>query len=77
MIPLLDLDAMHSEIRAELDEAWRQVCQSAKFIGGEFVERFEAEWASYCHADYCVGVASGTAALELSLAALDIGRATR
>jgi dTDP-4-amino-4,6-dideoxygalactose transaminase len=72
-IPLLDLDAMHREIKAELDEAWRQVSQSAKFIGGEFVERFEAEWASYCHADYCVGVASGTAALELSLAALGIG----
>jgi dTDP-4-amino-4,6-dideoxygalactose transaminase len=64
---------MHREIKAELDEAWRQVSQSAKFIGGEFVERFEAEWASYCHADYCVGVASGTAALELSLAALGIG----
>jgi dTDP-4-amino-4,6-dideoxygalactose transaminase len=72
-IPLLDLDAMHREIKAELDEAWRQVSQSAKFIGGEFVERFEAEWASYCHADHCVGVASGTAALELSLAALGIG----
>ena len=72
-IPLLDLDAMHREVAAELDDAWRQVTQSAKFIGGEFVERFEAEWAGYCHADHCIGVASGTAALELSLAALDIG----
>jgi dTDP-4-amino-4,6-dideoxygalactose transaminase len=73
-IPILDLDAMHREIGAELDDAWRQVSQSAKFIGGEFVERFEAEWASFCHADHCVGVASGTAALELALAALGIGR---
>ena len=72
-IPLLDLDAMHRELSAELDDAWRQVSKSAKFIGGEFVERFEAEWASYCRADYCVGVASGTAALELTLAALGIG----
>jgi dTDP-4-amino-4,6-dideoxygalactose transaminase len=72
-IPLLDLDAMHREIAAELDDAWRQVSRSAKFIGGEFVEGFEAEWAEYCHADHCVGVASGTAALELSLAALGIG----
>jgi dTDP-4-amino-4,6-dideoxygalactose transaminase len=73
-IPMLDLDAMHREIKAELDDAWRQVSQSAQFIGGEFVERFEAEWASYCHAGHCVGVASGTAALELALAGLGIGR---
>lgn len=73
-IPLLDLDAMHAEIATELDEAWRQVSQSAQFIGGAFVERFEAEWARYCHADHCVGVASGTAALELALAGLGIGR---
>jgi dTDP-4-amino-4,6-dideoxygalactose transaminase len=59
---------------AELDDAWRQVSRSAQFIGGEFVERFEAEWATYCQSAHCVGVASGTAALELSLAALGIGR---
>lgn len=73
-IPLLDLDAMHAEIAAELDDAWRQVSQSTQFIGGPFVERFEAEWATYCKADHCVGVASGTAALELALAGLGIGR---
>ena len=72
-IPLLDLDAMHREIRVELDAAWQRVNHSAQFIGGEFVERFEAEWAEYCHADYCVGVASGTAALELALVGLGIG----
>lgn len=74
LIPLLDLQAMHGEVAAELMDAWRQVKDSAKFIGGEFVERFEAEWATYCQAAHCVGVASGTAALELSLAGLGIGR---
>jgi dTDP-4-amino-4,6-dideoxygalactose transaminase len=72
-IPILDLDAMHREIQTELDDAWRQVSRSAQFIGGEFVERFEADWARYCHAEHCVGVASGTAALELALAGLGIG----
>jgi dTDP-4-amino-4,6-dideoxygalactose transaminase len=72
-IPMLDLHAMHREVQADLDDAWRQVCQSAQFIGGQFVERFEAEWARYCHADCCVGAASGTAALELALAGLGIG----
>ena len=73
-IPLLDLQAMHAEVEGELMEGWRQVSHSTKFIGGEFVERFEAEWATYCRAAHCVGVASGTAALELSMAALGIGR---
>jgi dTDP-4-amino-4,6-dideoxygalactose transaminase len=47
-IPFLDLKAMHAELRIELDAAWRQVSRSGQFIGGEFVERFEAEWAEYC-----------------------------
>lgn len=72
-IPFLDLPAMHAEITLELDEAWQKVTRSGKFIGGEFVERFEGEWAEYCGTSYCVGVANGTVALELALAALGIG----
>jgi dTDP-4-amino-4,6-dideoxygalactose transaminase len=73
-IPFLDLQAMHAEVAGELTDGWRQVSRSAKFIGGELVERFEAEWATYCQAAHCVGVASGTAALELSMAGLGIGQ---
>src|SRR5687768_12372008 len=62
-LPLLDLSFMHGELDKELDEAWQQVSRSAKFIGGEFVERFEAQWAAYCGTTHCVGVSSGTAAL--------------
>lgn len=72
-VPFLDLPAMHAEISDELDDVWKQVSRTGKFIGGEFVERFEAEWADYCGVDQCVGVANGTAALELSLRALGIG----
>ena len=45
---------------------------SGKFIGGEFVDRFEAEWALYCGVRYCVGVSGRTSALELVLKALGI-----
>jgi dTDP-4-amino-4,6-dideoxygalactose transaminase len=72
-IPFLDLPRTHSALEPELDEAWREVTRSGKFIGGEFVERFEGEWAEYCETAHCVGVASGTAALQLSLMALGIG----
>src|SRR5262245_19710732 len=73
-IPLVDLQSMHAEVRDELDEAWRQVGLSAQFVGGEAVENFESKWADYCGTKYCVGVGSGTAALELTLAALGLGK---
>lgn len=69
-IPFLDLAAMNAERAKELDEAWRLVSASSKFIGGEFVDRFEESWAAYCGVKYCVGVSDGTSALELALRAL-------
>ncbi|HZH27642.1 MAG TPA: DegT/DnrJ/EryC1/StrS family aminotransferase [Azospirillaceae bacterium] len=72
-IPFLDLRAMHDEIRDELNDAWDRVVRTGAFIGGEFVERFEAEWSAYCGTAHCVGLSDGTAALELSLRALGIG----
>jgi dTDP-4-amino-4,6-dideoxygalactose transaminase len=45
-----------------------------RFIGGDSVENFENQWADYCGTAYCVGVSSGTAALQLALEALGIGR---
>jgi dTDP-4-amino-4,6-dideoxygalactose transaminase len=72
-IPFLDLSAMHAEVGAELEEAWRRVTSTGKFIGGEFVDRFENEWAAFCGTAHCVGVSDGTAALELALRALNVG----
>ena len=72
-IPFVDLQAMHAEIQVSLDHAWHEAVGSSHFIGGQAVERFESEWAAYCGTQHCVGVANGTAALELTLAALGIG----
>jgi dTDP-4-amino-4,6-dideoxygalactose transaminase len=74
MIPLFELSQLHAEMADDLEQAWQQVRRAGAFVGGEFVERFEAEWAAYCGAKHCVGVANGTDALELCLAALGIGR---
>lgn len=49
------------------------VVDKCAFAGGPYVEQFEQEFAAYCGAKYCVGLASGTAALELPLRAYDIG----
>ena len=73
-IPFLDLEGLNSGFRAEFDLAWKSVLQHGRYIGGPEVERFEHEFAAYCQAQACVGVANGTDALELILTALRIGR---
>jgi dTDP-4-amino-4,6-dideoxygalactose transaminase len=71
-IPLLDLQAQHTAIRAEVLAAMTRVVDSQKFILGEEVQKLEAEIADYCQAKYAVGCASGSDALTLALMALDL-----
>ena len=72
-IPLVDLHAQYQTIKNEVDEAIARVISSSAFIGGDDLQQFEKEFASYCEAKSCVGVGNGTDALYLALRALDIG----
>lgn len=73
-IPLVDLAAQHRALAPEIESAIARVISSSRFIGGPEVQRFEADFAAYCERRFAVGVASGTAAIELTLRALDVGR---
>lgn len=73
MIPFLDLKATYIELKDELDAAYERTMNSGWYILGEQVEAFEIEWANYCGARYCIGVANGLDALHLILRAMDIG----
>jgi dTDP-4-amino-4,6-dideoxygalactose transaminase len=72
-VPLLDLKAQFSQIRAEVMPLIDQVCASQQFILGEHVRGLEEELARYCGSKFGIGVSSGTDALLLALMALDIG----
>src|SRR5947207_14219444 len=72
-VPFLDLNSHHAALRPELDRAIREVIDSGAFAGGPFVEKFEADFASYCGCRYAIGVGSGTEALWLSLLACGVG----
>lgn len=72
-VPFLDINKQHDSIRHKLDEAVAKVINSGWFIGGEYVERFENEFASYLDAQHCVTCGNGTDALELILEAYEIG----
>ncbi|MGH2951619.1 MAG: DegT/DnrJ/EryC1/StrS family aminotransferase [Solirubrobacterales bacterium] len=72
-VPFLDLQAAYSEIGTELDEAYRRVMRSGRYILGAELEAFEREWADYCGVEHAVGVGSGLSALELVLRGWGIG----
>ena len=73
-IPFLDLIAPHAELEEELIAVVRKALRTAHFVGGEEVDSFEKEWASYCGAQYAIGVSSGTDALRFALLAAGIGK---
>jgi len=68
-----DIKAVHETIGPEMDEAIHRVLGSGWFILGQELESFETEFAAYCGVSHCIGVASGTEALQLALLACDIG----
>jgi dTDP-4-amino-4,6-dideoxygalactose transaminase len=72
-VPFLDLQGVNNWLRQEFDLAWKAVLDHGHFIGGPEVERFEREFATYCGAQACIGVANGTDALDLILSGLGIG----
>ena len=72
-IPLVDLQAQSKAIREEVLEGVAGVVDSCAFILGPQVAEFEKQFAEYCQAEHCVGLASGTEALHMALRALDIG----
>ena len=72
-IPLVDLKAQYASIRPEIDVAIQRVIDTTSFIMGPDVRAFEDAFARYCGVTHCVGVSSGTAALELALRAFGVG----
>jgi dTDP-4-amino-4,6-dideoxygalactose transaminase len=59
--------------KKEIDEAVMRVLNRGRYILGEEVQAFEAEFAAYLGVAYGIGVGSGTEGLHLALAACGIG----
>lgn len=63
----------HEAGGAAIEEAIRRVLASGRAILGPEVEAFEAEFAQYVGVAHAVGVGTGTDAITIALAALEIG----
>ena len=73
VVRFVDLRAQRAALEPMLTAAIGAVLERCDFILGEDVERFEAEFASYCGVGHAVGVDSGFSALELAFRAAGIG----
>lgn len=73
MIPQTDPKAGYLAQQTEIDAAIRRVLEGGRYILGDEVSSFEAEFAAYAGAKHGIACASGTDALILALRALEIG----
>jgi dTDP-4-amino-4,6-dideoxygalactose transaminase len=71
-IPFLDLVGLHKELEGELVPVFQQALRTAGFIGGPMVTGFEEEFARFCNASHCIGLASGTDAVRFALMAAGV-----
>jgi dTDP-4-amino-4,6-dideoxygalactose transaminase len=71
-VPLNDLRRSGEPYAADLRIAFDRVIDGGSFILGRQVAAFEDEFASFCGVSNCVGLASGSDALELALRAVGV-----
>ncbi|MHA1056267.1 DegT/DnrJ/EryC1/StrS family aminotransferase [Enterobacter mori] len=68
-IDFLNLRAVNERFGEELKEACTRVIDSGWYIAGNELDLFEKEFADWCGAKHCVGVANGLDALILTIRA--------
>ncbi len=73
-VPFLDLKAQQARIAVDLRRRLDAVLAHCQFVMGPEVAELEAELARMCGARHCVGVSSGTDALQIAMMAEEIGR---
>ena len=72
-IPFLDLKAQQARIKEDLKRRVDRVFEHCQFVLGPEVAELEQALAAFCGASHCVGVSSGTDALQIALMAEGIG----
>ncbi|MFN2486312.1 MAG: DegT/DnrJ/EryC1/StrS family aminotransferase, partial [Acidimicrobiia bacterium] len=73
-IPPVNLGRQLEQIRSHVEAGWSDVLETSAYILGSQVSEFELSFARFCEAQFCIGVANGTDAIELALRAAGIGR---
>jgi dTDP-4-amino-4,6-dideoxygalactose transaminase len=72
-VPFVDLKAQYTSLKPQMDAAIQSVLERTAFILGREVTEFEKAFADTIGVKHCVGVCSGTDAIEMALRACGIG----
>src|SRR5579875_1315408 len=72
-IPFLDLKSQQARIAADLRARLDRVLAHCQFILGPEVAELEQTLAAFCGAKHCIGVSSGTDAIQIALMAEGVG----
>ncbi|MDB5103775.1 MAG: putative DegT/DnrJ/EryC1/StrS aminotransferase protein family [Fibrobacteres bacterium] len=72
-VPFQDLYPANRLVEKEFLAQAAELYRESAFSGGPYVHSFEKAFAGYLGARHCLGLNSGTSAVHLALAALDIG----
>ncbi len=72
-IPFLDLKAQQARLAPHLRARLEAVLAHCQFILGPEVAELETRLAAYCGARHCIGLSSGTDALQIAMMAEGIG----
>lgn len=71
MIDYENLHNLNKPFFEEYQKAFKEVLESGWYILGTKVKEFENQFANYCSAKHCIGVANGLDALNLALRAFN------
>jgi len=71
-IQMVDLKAQYQKIKPEVDERIAAVIETAAFINGPEVKRFQKELEDYLDVKHVIPCANGTDALQVALMALGL-----
>lgn len=69
----IDLKSQYRRLKAEIDAGIQRVLEHGQYILGPEVAELEEKLAAYTGTKYCISVANGTDALQISQMALGIG----
>jgi len=73
MILMNDFNQEYNFLKPKIGNVLLKTLESGWYILGKEVEKFEKEFAEYTGTKYCISVANGLEALQISLIALGIG----
>jgi len=76
-VPFVDLKTQYHSLKPQMDEAIQSVLERSAFVMGKEHNEFEQSFAAYIGARHCLGVSTGTDALELAIRACGIGPGMR